>query len=867
MSQGRFRLENTFYSHVISTWKRLGHEARFDPNAWGVRCSVMVLALVVAIALVPFSPATRPALAFAPLPTSELDWNQVADGGIARGSNGGIPALQVYGDYLYAGTASMLACELYRYDGARWEMLVGEGLPTYRAPGFGNSENDAITSMAVFEGALYMGIYNEVTGCELWRHDGTDYQKLVGVGRPGDQAPGFGNARNYSISAMTPMGEYLYLGTYNQDGCELWRYDGATFVQYGGLGPGFGDADNQMVRCMAVYDDALYMGTQNPTDGCDVWRWDGSHMVQVVGQSPAGTFGTGPGFGNGHNGAAASMAEHRGNLYVGTNNSDGCEVWSYAGVGWAMVAGPALPGTSGPGFGDAGNWAAESLASYGAFLYAGTYNVGEGSQVWRTDVSGWSPEADGGLGNPHNIYTGELCEYGSALYASISNYPEGAEVYAAAHNFYFAEGYTGSGFQEYLCLGNPDDFRDAGATITYMFEDGSVQRQSLAVPAGYRATLDVNGTVGAGRNVSALVQSDLPIAAERPIYFSYGAGAWTGGHDAVGATSLSNNWYFAEGYTGPGFEEWICVLNPGDEDAELTFRFQTEELGEVMRDGVTLGAHSRGSYLVNALLGPNLQTSLSLESTQPVVAERPMYFDYSGRGTPRHWNGGHCVMGAPALSDRYYFAEGSTRAGFDEWLTIQNPGIMPITVAAVYQPAPGQGGNVEKTYTLMPHTRFTAYVPEEAGRDKDVSIRLTAPGPFLAERPMYFDYTGFGAPGWTGGHCVIGSTATAGEWFFAEGYTGTDFQEYLCLQNPGDAAAVVQIDYYTQEEGHLAPRAVDVPARSRLNVRVNDNAGPGYQLSCRLQVLMGPEIVVERPMYFSYGPGWTGGHDVVGLRR
>ncbi|MDD3719078.1 MAG: hypothetical protein PHP28_10515, partial [Actinomycetota bacterium] len=108
-----------------------GHEARLDPDAWGVRCGVVVVALLVAFALVPLTPAPQPVLAFAPLPTSELDWNQVADGGIARGSNGSIPALQVFGDQLYAGTSNMLGCELYRYDGARWEMLVGEGLPTY----------------------------------------------------------------------------------------------------------------------------------------------------------------------------------------------------------------------------------------------------------------------------------------------------------------------------------------------------------------------------------------------------------------------------------------------------------------------------------------------------------------------------------------------------------------------------------------------------------------------------------------------------------------------------------------------------------------------------------------------------------------
>ncbi|MBU1670607.1 MAG: hypothetical protein KKF41_16135 [Actinobacteria bacterium] len=39
------------------------------------------------------------------------------------------------------------------------------------------------------------------------------------------------------------------------------------------------------------------------------------------------------------------------------------------------------------------------------------------------------------------------------------------------------------------------------------------------------------------------------IIAERPMYFNY-LGAWTGGHDVVGATSEATTWYFAEGYTG-----------------------------------------------------------------------------------------------------------------------------------------------------------------------------------------------------------------------------------------------------------------------------------------------------------------------------
>ena len=86
------------------------------------------------------------------------------------------------------------------------------------------------------------------------------------------------------------------------------------------------------------------------------------------------------------------------------------------------------------------------------------------------------------------------------------------------------------------------------------------------------------------------------------MYFSYN-GVWAGGHDSVGASSTSQDWYFAEGYTGSGFDEYICVLNPGNNQADLTFRFQTQEEGEKVVGGFSVGAHSRASFRANDLLG------------------------------------------------------------------------------------------------------------------------------------------------------------------------------------------------------------------------------------------------------------------------
>ena len=69
-----------------------------------------------------------------------------------------------------------------------------------------------------------------------------------------------------------------------------------------------------------------------------------------------------------------------------------------------------------------------------------------------------------------------------------------------------------------------------------MFSDGSTLREDVTIGATSRSTVNVNDFVGPNRDVSVKITADSPIVAERPIYFNYN-GAWTGGHDVIGATS------------------------------------------------------------------------------------------------------------------------------------------------------------------------------------------------------------------------------------------------------------------------------------------------------------------------------------------
>ena len=419
--------------------------------------------------------------------------------------------------------------------------------------------------------------------------------------------------------------------------------------------------------------------------------------------------------------------------------------------------------------------------------------------------------------------------------------------------FYFAEGYTGENFQEYACLENPNAAA-APTWVTCTYPDGTGKTQYYSLNPTSRLTIDINQLAGAGKEVSMrVVSTSASVVAERPMYFNY-MDKWSGGHDVVGARAPASDWYFAEGTTLPGFDQYVTVLNPQAAAAHLTFRYMVEGAGETDKQE-TVNAGSRATFKAIDQVGPDKNVSLCVHSDTPIVAERPLYFTYSGLGD-HGWTGGHDVVGANAPVSSASFAEGTTRGGFEEWLCIQNPNVASIKVNATYYMGPGQGSPVAKAYTVPAKERLTVPVNGEVGPDKDVSVKLTSTRTFVAERPMYFSYQG----AWDGGHDVVGAgpSTTA---LFAEGYTGEGFAEWLCIQNSSAGAADVTVTYFPEGGSPIAKQHT-VDANSRYTIDVNSDAGPGLSISAK--VASDVPVMVERPMYFDFQGKWTGGHDVAG---
>ncbi len=213
---------------------------------------------------------------------------------------------------------------------------------------------------------------------------------------------------------------------------------------------------------------------------------------------------------------------------------------------------------------------------------------------------------------------------------------------APGKDWLFAEGYTGINFHEYLVLANFDSTVTANATINLEYSNGAVNPQTVQVPPMSHVFFDVNAASGpnvfaqATTQVSAEVTSDAPIVAERQEYFRYD-GTVPGGIDNIGEPGPAKVVYsFAEGYTAPGFNEFLTLQNPNTSSETVVvtlYMHNSVKLQQV----VTVGPQTRYTMNINSLTVPIAQANPSAgyevslavwASSGTIVVERPLYFNF-----------------------------------------------------------------------------------------------------------------------------------------------------------------------------------------------------------------------------------------------
>ncbi len=403
--------------------------------------------------------------------------------------------------------------------------------------------------------------------------------------------------------------------------------------------------------------------------------------------------------------------------------------------------------------------------------------------------------------------------------------------------WYLAEGYTGSNptggdFETWLLLQNPSS-STAQVRITFMLPGGSNVVRDHTVPPHSRFTVSVDQILPASE-VSMLVESSVPLVAERAMY-------WNGrkaGHATIGVDSPSTTWYLAEGYTGGDFDEWILIQNPGDLPANVQVQFQTSGRGTHERRFL-VGPRSRFTLHVDDLL-PDAEVSAMIASDRLVVVERAQYLNHMRSGT--------CSLGARSPSTSWYFAEGYTDQGFEEWILVQNPNPKEARVRVSFMKR--DGTVTSTTYQVAGRTRFTIPV-HRILPGQELSAQVQSDLPVVAERAMYWG-------GRSDGHASLGAPSPEYKWCLAEGYTDQGFETWILLSNPNSAPARVRFTFMLPG-GNTVEREYTLRPNSRFTLNAHEVLG---KTEFSTHIASSLPLVAERAMYWS---GRSGGHCSIGV--
>jgi glucose/arabinose dehydrogenase len=245
----------------------------------------------------------------------------------------------------------------------------------------------------------------------------------------------------------------------------------------------------------------------------------------------------------------------------------------------------------------------------------------------------------------------------------------------------------------------------------------------------------------------------------------------------------SDTWYFAEGYTGKGFDEWLTLANAGGTTANVTVRYLIQGSSTPLVKSYTVHPKTRTTVKVNDEIGSTKSVSMAIQSSQPIIAERPMYILYGlGSATVP---GGTSLLGATSLQQDYYFGYVDTTANHDTWFTILNQNSTTLNVTFDYY-AKDTGAKTEIQHSVAPNSRGSFKVNDEVGLPAgtySAHIHFEDGLSAFVERPMYFKDSMTGRPGITD---VLGVAVPQTSWYFAEGQTDSTHRELFILANPSE---------------------------------------------------------------------------------
>ncbi len=332
--------------------------------------------------------------------------------------------------------------------------------------------------------------------------------------------------------------------------------------------------------------------------------------------------------------------------------------------------------------------------------------------------------------------------------------------------WYFAEGATHGGFALFYLLQNPNP-SSVDVRIRYLRGTGDPLEKTYTLPPRSRTNVWVNveefpglGQALAAAEVSAVITSvsGAPIIAERAMYRSGHGRVFDAGHGSLGVDAPSTRWFFAEGRTGPFFDEFVLVANPTDTDARVRLTYLLDD-GRTYARTFVAPANARSGIWVDQEVFDGVSghpladaaLSLAVESLDgvPLIAERAMWWP----GDSTTWHEAHAASGTTVTGTVWALADGEVggAAQAQTYVLVANTSAWAgrARVTLLFE----DGSSASRDYALAPLSRTNAAIGPDFGADAEgrrfgilveaLGESDDAPAPaIVVERATYADADG-----------------------------------------------------------------------------------------------------------------------------
>jgi N-acetylneuraminic acid mutarotase len=333
-------------------------------------------------------------------------------------------------------------------------------IPTFGGPEWTNVYTFPvyhIKALAVYNGELYAGGFDDQANGHLYVYDGANWTNLGFSPGPGERLD--------MLESLQVFNNRLYIGTrvwldaMNDSYARVYYYDGSTFTLDFSTK---GTTGCSGIEDLKVGNNILYAANGSCGIGKVFQRISDGNWASLGGLvTPAGD-------------PARSLAYYKGSLYAGTGAGGGAEVWRWNGSSWELsVNVTSLFGVNQDGI--------FSLAATNDYLYAGTtgpQNVISLIPVY--DGSSWSKSLDV-ISNPR-----------------LSVIRSQVWVGAGDGKIYRNDG----SWQEFGLVDQPFDIAEYNGYIYAASGNGSVYSTASPYPAGYSLSVSKSGP-GSGRVTSS----------------------------------------------------------------------------------------------------------------------------------------------------------------------------------------------------------------------------------------------------------------------------------------------------------------------------------------------------------------------------